>query len=362
VSGLAATLARRRRRISPRRTLRGVLAGVPPRWRRRLVVALALVLVLAGLYQLWLRNSSFVGVDDVTVTGLTTEDAERVRSALSAAGQSMTTLNVDHEKLERAVAAYPVVRELEVTADFPHGLKVHVVEHHPAAIVVSDSGRMPVAGDGTILRGLAVEGKLPTVDADGALGTERVRDPEARAAVAVAGAAPAILRSRVEEVTRRSDQGLVAELRDGPELIFGNARRLRAKWAAAARVLADLEARGASYIDLRIPSRPAAGGLPTATVTPVAPAGTVSTQPVDPTATDPSAATADPTAAATTPTDPATADPTTTTTDPGATDPSVATPQSTPPATDPSTTTTPQQQVPVAPVTGTSEGGATAAP
>ncbi|MET0811192.1 MAG: hypothetical protein ABWY65_08780, partial [Thermoleophilaceae bacterium] len=62
-----------------------------------------------------------------------------------------------------------------------------------------------------------------------------------------------------------------------PELIFGDARRARAKWAAAARVLADPEARGASYIDLRIPGRPAAGGLPAETVAPVAPAGHTAT-------------------------------------------------------------------------------------
>jgi hypothetical protein len=83
-----------------------------------------------------------------------------------------------------------------------------------------------------------------------------------------------VLRERIVDVERRSDDGYVAELHDGPELIFGAATRLRAKWAAAARVLADLEARGASYVDLRIPGRPAVGGLAAATLTPVAPAGT----------------------------------------------------------------------------------------
>ena len=38
------------------------------------------------------------------------------------------------------------------------------------------------------------------------------------------------------------------------------------------RVLADRDAAGADYIDLRIPGRPAAGGLPVQTVEPVAPA------------------------------------------------------------------------------------------
>ncbi|UUY02045.1 hypothetical protein LRS13_15125 [Svornostia abyssi] len=50
-------------------------------------------------------------------------------------------------------------------------------------------------------------------------------------------------------------------LTEGPRLRFGRGDRLTAKWAAAARVLADEDAQGASYIDLRLPERPAAGGL-----------------------------------------------------------------------------------------------------
>ena len=69
------------------------------------------------------------------------------------------------------------------------------------------------------------------------------------------------------------------QMRDGPELIFGDATRARAKWIAATRVLADPEAEGASYIDVRLPGRPAAGGLPAGTVAPVAPAGMADTAP-----------------------------------------------------------------------------------
>ena len=47
---------------------------------------------------------------------------------------------------------------------------------------------------------------------------------------------------------------------------------MAAKWTAVTRVLADRDAAGADYIDLRIPGRPAAGGLPVQTVEPVAPA------------------------------------------------------------------------------------------
>jgi cell division protein FtsQ len=271
VSGGAATL---RARASARAVGRGVVGAISPRLRRRLMLAGAVCVVLAAGYQFWLRDSSFVAVEKVTVTGLSSADSERVRVALTSAGRSMTTLHVDRAALDRAIEAYPVVRELEVTSDFPHGLRVHVIEHHPAAVAVNDSGRVPVAGDGTILRGMPVEGRLPVIDVEGALGTDQLADATANGAAAVAGAAPAALHRRITEVEKRGEDGLVATLREGPDLIFGDARRARAKWAAAARVLADLEARGATYIDLRIPGRPAAGGLPAQTVAPVAPAGT----------------------------------------------------------------------------------------
>jgi cell division protein FtsQ len=188
---------------------------------------------------------------------------------------------VDHERLERAVAAFPVVRSLEVSADFPHGLVIHVVEHHPAAIVEVGAQRLPVASDGTLLRGLPVEGRLPALDAKAGVRGERLAGRAALGAAHVAGTAPRALLGRLERVETRADDGIVVTMREGPELIFGDATRARAKWIAAARVLADPQAAGATYLDLRLPGRPAAGGLPAETLAPVAPAGIT---PADPAA------------------------------------------------------------------------------
>jgi cell division protein FtsQ len=273
----AATVAGRRR-LSPRRAAARAARRVSPRQlsprlKRRLLALALLCVAFAAGYQFWLRDSSLVAVERVEVTGLTSSDAARIRTALTSAARDMTTLNVDRAALDQVVAGYPVVRELEVAPDFPHTLRVHVVEYEPAAIAVSDAGDVPVAGDGTILKGVRFEGRLPTIDVEGALGSETLVDQTARGAAAVAGTAPALLRKRIENIDHRSDDGYVAELRDGPELLLGSATRLRAKWAAAARVLADLEARGATYIDLRLPGRPAVGGLAAPTVEPVAPLG-----------------------------------------------------------------------------------------
>jgi hypothetical protein len=270
------------RRVSPRRLAVVALRLMSPRLKRRLLALAVACVALALGYQLWFRDSPLVEVQRVQVTGLTSSDAKRVRAALTSAGKTMTTLHVDRAALERAVEVYPVIRSLEVKPDFPHGLSIRAIEYQPAAIAVAGGSRVPVAGDGTILRGVALDGHLPTVDVEGAIGDKVLDDPTARGGAAVAGAAPAVLRARLDDV-EHTGEGFVASLRDGPELIFGGPTRLRAKWAAAARILADLEARGATYLDLRLPGRPAVGGLAAQSVEPVAPAGTIGT-PLDTTA------------------------------------------------------------------------------
>jgi cell division protein FtsQ len=322
--------------LAARGAARGIraLPALPPRVKRWLLIVLTVCLVLAVGYRFWFRDSSFVSVEQVKVTGLTTKDAPRVRAALASAAHTMTTLHVQQDDLRQAIAAYPVVRGLEVRTDFPHRLTIRVIEHRPAALVEG----LPVAGDGTILRGLPVEGSLPKIEARGNLHGNRLTDPAALHAARVAGAAPAALRPRLELVEMRAQDGIVVQLRDGPELIFGDATRVRAKWIAATRVLADPEAEGASYIDVRLPGRPAAGGLPAETLAPVAPAGITETTP--PAGGAPTAGTTvDPAteqlAPAATGTDPATAQPNAAPTTPQASPPAAQqTPQQTPAPTD----------------------------
>ncbi len=220
--------------------------SIPARMRRRLAVALLVAAVLGGVYFFWLRDSSLVAIERVQVSGLTTRDAPKVREALTAAARDMTTLHVDRERLMEAAAAWPVVNELRVTTSFPHGVRIEAVERRPVALVGTGGDRLPVSEDGTVLRGLRGKLRLPEVD---------------KALVGVAGAAPPELLGRITAI-KRGDRGLVAELRKGPDVVLGTQARLRAKWAAAVTVLADSKSKGAAYVDVRLPERPVAGGLP----------------------------------------------------------------------------------------------------
>lgn len=266
---------------SPRtgRRLRGgpVPSATTAMLGRRLLVLGAVALLAGAGYLAWLRDSSLVAVEQVSVTGLSTRDAAQMRSAITEAARGMTTLHVRQRDLEGAVADYPVVRSIEATPDFPDRLAVHVVERRAVASVSPASGAadVPVAADGTLLRGARPGTPPARVRAEESLTGDRLRDRRALALVRVLAAAPAPLAARPRGARWDSERGVVVALRAGPEVVFGDATSPRAKWAAGARVLATPVARGASYIDVRLPDRPAAGGVAPADQTTVpAPAST----------------------------------------------------------------------------------------
>jgi cell division protein FtsQ len=246
----------RRRRLGPRRaTRRFARLRLRPRW---LVAGAAIAALVVGAW-LWVRDSSLVAVQRVTVTGVRGPDAAAIRAALVRAALSMTTLDVHMSALRSAIAPYPIVEDLRVSTQLPHGLRIRVVEKVPVATVSLDGRAVVVASDGTLLREVAATSSLPSITMPAASGGSRLTDPQTLAAVAVLAAAPARLLARVSEVSSDATHGLVIALRRGPSIYFGDTSALAAKWAAAIDVLADPGSVGASYIDVTDPRRPAAG-------------------------------------------------------------------------------------------------------
>jgi len=239
--------------------VRRLLAVLPPRLRLALIVSTLLAALLAAGYLLWLRDSSLVGVEKTTVTGLTTRDADEIRAELRGAAQGMTTLHVDAEALERAVASYPAVAGIDTSVDLPHGLEVEVAERRPVATVARPAGsEVPAAADGTLLPDFEADASLPRVPGE-APGGDAVSDEAMLAALAAVDGAPADLARRIEVVERREGE-LVALLEDGPLVVLGDSSRAEAKWIAAVAVLGQGDAARAGYVDVSLPERPAVGG------------------------------------------------------------------------------------------------------
>ncbi len=267
--------------------------GRPRRLRRTLVLAGAVALLLTAAWY-WGRDLSLWSVDSVRVTGATGQDAPQIEAALKSAAHGMTTLHVRAGDLRDAVARFPIVKALRVHTSFPHGLRIEVVENVPVAALEATGRPVAVAADGTLLRDRSIDG-LPLVPAHGVPTGERVTDAQAAGAIALAGAAPARARSLIARVRSGGHDGLRAELQGGFRVEFGPPTRLHAKWAAALRVMADARAEGATYLDVRTPERPVAGGAFTTPLPSATPARTPGTTPDGTTGgADPNAPAADP--------------------------------------------------------------------
>jgi cell division protein FtsQ len=229
-----------------------------PRPGPRAIAIVLAVLALAGGAWVWLRNSSLVAVQRVTVIGVSGRDAGQIRSALVSAARNMTTLNVKMSALRTAVAPFPVVKQLHVVTSFPHRMRIEVTEQVPVATISAGGQQVAVSADGTLLHGSAIPGSLPTIPLSVSPGGAHVTGATMRI-VRLLAAAPYQLLAKVSQATESGSQGLVAQLRNGPKLVFGADAQLNAKWAAAAAVLADSGSANADYIDVTVPSRPAAG-------------------------------------------------------------------------------------------------------
>jgi cell division protein FtsQ len=226
-------------------------------WR----VLAGLLLAVAGvtLGWLWFRDSSFVAVERVTITGSGSSEQAQVRQALETAALQMTTLRVDEAALEQVVEPFASVAGLRVRRDFPNELRIEVIEHEPVATVKSGGSSVPTTGGGLLLDGVRAD-DLPEVATKAPLAGRHVTDARTLAALRVAAAAPPALHARAERLFHGT-AGVTLELRDGPELIFGSGDDARTKWTAAARVLAEASSAGATYLDLRVPKLVAAGGV-----------------------------------------------------------------------------------------------------
>jgi cell division protein FtsQ len=229
-----------------------------PRYRLRLALALLAVLALLGGAWLWLRDSSLVAVRKVTISGVSGTDAGKIRAALTLAARNMTTLDVRIGSLRTAIAAYPMVEDVRVSAQFPHGLRIRVVEQLPVGALAAGGRTIAASGDGTLLHDVPTA-SLPLVPVGLLPGGSRVVERPALQALALLAATPRRLWARIVRVTTNSAHGLVAELRSGPSVYFGDDSDLAAKWVAATAVLADPSSAGTTYIDVSDPARPAAG-------------------------------------------------------------------------------------------------------
>jgi cell division protein FtsQ len=234
-----------------------------PRFGRLRLITLAVLVVLAALLTLaWfaVRGSSLVAVEQVKVVGLSGHYDKAARRAVIAEAQSMTTMQFDASRVEQAAAQFVDVAGVEVETSYPHGVTLRFDVRRPVVEARVGGRSVILSQDGEVITPSHAVPGLVKIDVPGTVDGDRVRSRRAQEAVGVLGAAPDVLLRKVESV-HWGKLGIVASLRQGPDLYFGDADDARLKWADAVAVLASEKSRGAAYLDLRVPGRVAVGGL-----------------------------------------------------------------------------------------------------
>jgi cell division protein FtsQ len=251
-------------RFGPAAALRGALelavrALSADRRLRLALIGLVVALPLLGGGWLWFRHSSFVGAQQVRVSGVSGPQAAAIEAALTDAAHGMSTLSPSESALRAAVVRFPQVSEVRAIGSFPHGMRIVVREQAPAAILIVSGLRTAVAGDGVALGPALAGSSLPSVG--GAFVPPvgaHLQNPLLLEAMAVLGAAPHALGGLISRAYV-GVRGLTVAMRNGLLVYFGDAERPHAKWFSLLSVLADPSSAGASYVDVRLPGRPAAG-------------------------------------------------------------------------------------------------------
>ena len=240
--------------------------GLKARAPRILVTLLIILGVLGATYQLWFRNSSFVAVENITIEGIHGPEQQGVEAALAGAAGEMTTLNVDDDALEAAVAGFPTVVGVDADADFPHDLALIVKERPPVLLATAGGESVPIAGDGTVLPGVDVSDlKLPSIGVDELPAQGRLSG-DALQIARVMGPTPKPLLELVEEISIGGEEGVQVTLRGDVPVWFGGSDDAAAKWDATAAILADPQIDSLTYVDVRVAERPSIGGAaPTVT-------------------------------------------------------------------------------------------------
>jgi cell division protein FtsQ len=237
------------------------------RGRQRRGTALIGVGALAALALLWwLAQGPLLAVGHVTVRGYDRPDRDALVAAVEQAASGGTMVSPPVDEVRAAAAAFPWVASVSVQRDWPRGVTVDVATARPVAIAAAAGGEAALVAEGGRVLG-------PVPD-DAGLGWLRLQAPPPpagyalpdadRAALAFLAAAPQEASQRVRRLGMDATGALSGHIEGGPALRLGRPEHLAAKARALGLVLAQVPAedvQSATYIDLRVPKRPAIGGL-----------------------------------------------------------------------------------------------------
>jgi cell division protein FtsQ len=215
------------RRFSQRAHRRRLRAALP--W----LVGLGAVALLAGAGAIvW--YTPLVGVAEIRVGGTHLVTPDQVRAA-AAVRPGTPLVRVDPAEVGSRVGRLVPVARATVTREWPRALRIRVVERTPVAAVPLAGGRVSIVDrSGVVFDSAArVPTGLPVVR----LARPGAGDPTTKAALSVLAALNPRLREPLAQLVADAPARIRLELRDGRQIIWGDASQNQAKVRVATIML-----------------------------------------------------------------------------------------------------------------------------
>jgi cell division protein FtsQ len=233
--------ARSRRRFARRQWRRRWLA-----WRHVVVLALVLAVLGTGAYAVWF--SSWLDVESVDVSGATSITADEVRArALVEDGTPLA--RVDLDRAESRVRSLAVVKEVDVSRQWPDTVLIKLVEREAIAVVEIGGRLRGMDDEGVVFRDYnrAPPG-LPRVQTDIGTSAEALKE-----AAEVISALPESLTLLVDHVLVATVDEISLFLKDGRQVVWGSADDSETKAKVAIDLLQKVKAQ---VYDVSVPTQP----------------------------------------------------------------------------------------------------------
>ena len=227
--------------------------------RRRLALVIAVMVVVAlSAGGFAIAHSSLFAARTVRVIGAFHTGRAAVLAA-SGLGAHPPLVDIDQGADSAAIERLAWVARATVTVSFPSTVTVRVTERLPVAVVpLAGANEALVDDQGHVLADVRGDpGGVATITGVGHVPQPGGRlTAGAQALVTVAAAVPTGIAERVALVTQTKSSGIVIEMRNAPEAVFGTTSDLHEKFVALATVLSGVALTGIASIDLRAPSNP----------------------------------------------------------------------------------------------------------
>jgi cell division protein FtsQ len=217
----------------PRRAGLARGASIPRAWRVAAGVATTAAIVAAIPFVV---RSPVFHVRHVAVNGVAhLHEGQVIRR--SGITDATNALWVDEAAVERRLEEDPWIANARVRTSFPSSVAISVTERTPVAVARRPSGRLLVAGDGTVLGPALRSDRLPRIvaapiSASSPAGAPLAAPARAGAALAAAGF------TGMRTITVAEDGTLAVRLAEGTPVLLGRAVELDRKVRALGSLLA----------------------------------------------------------------------------------------------------------------------------